>query len=203
MQRAAEIDQLISRHVGFAMGAAAVPLPLVDIAAVTAVQIALTEQLARRYRVAADPARLRAAALALAGATAARIGASAVKGLPGVGFWLGGAAQMSLAGAATYALGHALRDHFEASGSLSGPDLGSLQERYAAYVERARELVRELRGVRFDDEIDERVESLERLSRLRRAGVLTEAEYLRLVEPLSDEDVCAGSSSVPDSNAPL
>ena len=110
---------------------------------------------------------------------------------------------MSLAGAATYALGHALRDHFEASGSLSGPDLGSLQERYAAYVERARELVRELRGVRFDDEIDERVESLERLSRLRRAGVLTEAEYLRLVEPLSDEDSCAGSSSVPDSSAPL
>jgi uncharacterized protein (DUF697 family) len=182
-EHAEEIDRLIARHVGFAMGAAALPVPLADIATVAAVQVALAGELARRYGVEAERARLRAAALALAGATAARVGASALKALPGVGFWLGGAAQVSLAGAATYALGHALREHFEASGSLAGPDLGALRERYAAYVERGRALARELRDVRFDDELDERSEALERLARLLRAGVLTEREYRRLVEP--------------------
>jgi uncharacterized protein (DUF697 family) len=178
----ADVDPLITRHVGLAMGAAALPLPLADIAAVTAVQIALAERLARTYGVRADRARLRAVALALVGATAARLGASAVKALPGVGFWLGGAAQVSLAGATTYALGQALREHFEERGSLTGHGVDSLRDRYAAHVERGRSLVRELRGVRFDDEVERRTESLERLMRLQRAGILTEDEVRRLVE---------------------
>jgi uncharacterized protein (DUF697 family) len=176
-----EIDPLIARHVGLAMGAAALPVPLADIAAVTAVQIALAERLARSYGVRAERARLRAAALALAGATFARAGASALKGLPGIGSWLGGAAQVSLAGAATWALGQALREHFELHGSLGEADRASLEARYASHALRARKLVRELRDVRFEPELDESAESLARWSRLRRAGVLTEGEYQRLI----------------------
>lgn len=177
------VDPLIQRHVGLAMGAAALPLPVADVAAVTAVQLALAARLARVYGVREDGARLRAAVLALVGAAGARAGASALKGLPGIGTWLGGAAQVSLAGAATWALGQALREHFEQRGSLREADRPSLEVRYAAHVARARTLVRELRGVRFDDEVDERAEALARLARLRRAGVLTESEYRRLTDP--------------------
>jgi uncharacterized protein (DUF697 family) len=181
------VDPLIARHVGLAMGAAALPVPIADVAAVTAVQVAMAERLARYYGVGAERARLRAVALALAGATMARVGASALKGLPGIGSWLGAAAQVGLAGTATWALGQALREHFEERGGLAEADRASLEERYAAHVVRAHALMRELRGVRFDDEIDARVGSLERWSRLRRAGVLTEQEYRRL----TDEDASA------------
>jgi uncharacterized protein (DUF697 family) len=186
-------DRLIAQHVGFAMGAATIPVPLADLAAVTLVQIDLVERLADRYEVASDRGRTRAAVMALAGASLARLGASLVKALPGGGWLLGGATHAALAGASTYALGQVYREHFETRGSLEGPDADALRARYEQYVARGRELARELREkVSFDEEIDERGEALERLSRLRRAGVLTEEEYQRLVEPLVEESGSEG-----------
>ena len=180
-------DRLITQHVGLAMGAAAIPIPIADLAAVTLVQIDLVQRLADRYAVDFDRARARAAVLALAGATFARLGASLVKALPGAGWLLGASTHAALAGATTYALGHVYREHFETRGSLEGPDAEALRARYEAYVRRGRELARELRErVYFDDEVDEEMERLSRLSRLRRAGVLTEEEFRRLVEPLID-----------------
>lgn len=174
-------ERLITRHVALAMGAAALPMPLVDVAAVTWVQVDLVERLARRYGLEADRTRARAAVLALAGAAAARLGGSLVKAVPGGGWLVGGATQLALAGASTYALGQVYREHFEADGSLEGPDFESLRERYDAYVDRGRELARALRDqVTFDDEIDPELEAEERLGRLWRAGILTEDEYRRL-----------------------
>lgn len=178
-------DRLISRHVGLAMGAAVIPIPLADLAAVTWVQIDLVERLADRYGVDADRSLARAAVLALAGAGFARLGASLVKAAPGVGWLLGDATQVALSGAATYALGQAYREHFEAHGSLEGVDAPALRARYEAYVERGREIARQLQEhVFFADAVDERAEALERLARLREAGVLTEDEVRRLMEPL-------------------
>ena len=180
-------ERLITRHVALAMGAAALPVPLADVAAVTWVQVDLVERLARHHGVTGDRSRARAAVLALAGATAARLGGSLVKAVPGGGWLVGGATQLVLAGATTYALGQAYREHFEADGSLEAPDFESLRERYESYVERGRELARGLReGVVFDDEIDPEVEAEERLRRLWKAGVLTEAEYRRLTETLPE-----------------
>jgi len=180
-------ERLITRHVALAMGAAALPMPLVDVAAVTWVQVDLVARLAQRYGMEADRTRVKAAVLALAGATAARIGGSLVKAVPGGGWIVGGATQLALAGATTYALGQVYREHFEADGSLEGPDFESLRERYETYVERGRELARTLRDeVSFDDEIDPHLEARERLDRLRRAGILTEDEYARLTEALPE-----------------
>ncbi|MGH0028878.1 MAG: DUF697 domain-containing protein [Myxococcota bacterium] len=175
-------DRLIAEHVGLAMGAAAIPLPVADLAAVTWVQVDLVHELARRYQVTSDRRRAREAVLALAGATLARAGASAVKALPGAGWWLGGATHAALAGATTWALGQVYREQFEAHGSLAAPDADVLRARYEACVERARNLARDLRErVSFDEAVDERAEDLERLARLRRAGVLREEEYRKLV----------------------
>jgi len=175
-------DRLIAEHVGMAMGAAAIPIPLADLAAVTLVQIDLVQKLAQRFGVQADRRRAREAVLALAGASFARLGASAVKAVPGAGWWLGGATHAVLAGATTWALGRVYREEFEAGG-IGDSDVDALRARYDAYVERARSLARELRErVSFDDAQDERTEDLERLGRLRRAGILRPEEYERLIE---------------------
>lgn len=182
-------DRLIARHVGLAMGAATLPIPVADVAAVTLVQIDLVRRLAERYGVDADPGRARAAVMALAGASFARLSASAVKVIPGAGWWLGGATHAAMAAATTFALGQVYREHFEARGALEGPDVEALRDRYEAFLERGREIARDLREhVHFDDEPDAETLALERLGRLRRAGVLTEAEYRRLVAPAGTDE---------------
>jgi uncharacterized protein (DUF697 family) len=107
----------ILKHVGAAMAAAATPLPLVDIAAVAVIQVALVRRLARRYGVEYDVARGRAALLAVAGASLARVGAS-VKSLPGGGWLLGSATQAALSEASTYALGETILRFFFHSATI-------------------------------------------------------------------------------------
>ena len=178
-------EDIILNHVAAAMAAAVIPVPLADVAAVTWVQIDLVNKLADRYRVECDPIRGRAAVLSLAGAGLARLGASLVKSVPGVGTLLGGATQAVLSGASTYALGEVYKEHFETRGSLEDVDFDALRERYRDAVERGREIARTLhRAVGLDEEEPDAVaETLERLARLRRSGVLTEEEFAKLTEP--------------------
>jgi len=179
-----DTTELILKHVGAAMAAAATPVPLVDIAAVTVIQIALVRRLARRYGVEYDVARSRAAVLAVVGASLARVGASVAKSLPGAGWLLGSATQVALSGASTYALGEVYREHFARSETLDELDGETLRARYREAVERGREVVRTLRQSMRDESVapNERRATRERLERLRHTGVLTQAEFERLIE---------------------
>jgi uncharacterized protein (DUF697 family) len=179
-----DTTELILKHVGAAMAAAATPVPLVDIAAVAVIQVALVRRLARRFGVEYDAGR--AAVLALAGASLARVGATAVKSLPGSGWLLGSAAQAALSGASTYALGEVYREYFARSGTLDALDGEALSTSYRETVERGREVVR--RSTREEAVApDEHRATRERLERLRRTGVLTQAEFDRLVERTEPE----------------
>jgi len=178
-----EADVIIQQHVRYAMAAAAIPVPLADIAAVTLVQLDMVRALSRRYAVDYDGARSNALLVSLAGASLARVGASLFKAVPVVGSLVGIAAQVVLSGAATYAAGQVFRGIFEESGTLASVDADQLRERYAAYVERGRELAQSLRDVASAPAAAadvERAASLDRLERLRRAGVITDDEFERL-----------------------
>jgi len=180
--------EIIVAHVGAAMAAAATPIPIVDVASVTAIQIALVRRLAARYRVEYDAVRVRSAVFALAGAALARLGASAVKLWPGGGSVAGGVAQVTLSGVSTYAIGEAYRGHFEARGTLDDFDADVMRSRYREAAERGREIVRTLRRARRDvvkrDELGER---RDRLERLHRTGILTRSEFEVLIAALDRE----------------
>lgn len=45
------VDQIINEHVGFSMAVGAIPLPVLDFTAVTAIQIDLIRQLAKKHEV--------------------------------------------------------------------------------------------------------------------------------------------------------
>jgi uncharacterized protein (DUF697 family) len=185
-----DTTELILKHVGAAMAAAAAtPVPLVGIAAVAVIQVALVRRLARHYGVEYDVVRGRAAVLAVAGASLARVGANAVKSLPGGGWLLGGATQAALSGASTYALGEVYREHFARNGTLDALDGDALRARYREALERRREVARKLRRSMRNEAVapDEHRATRERLERLRRTGVLTQAEFERLVEPTKPE----------------
>ncbi len=152
--RAAE---LVSNHVAGAAAAAAIPIPLVDLAAVTAVQIAMMRKLGRLYgsTIGVDVAGV--VGVGLVCALVPRVAASLLKILPGVGTIGGAVAQSAFSGAATWALAQSLRDRLE-RGEIS-PDAQTHSD-----VSR----------------------SLERAERLRRRGVLSDEEYARTRDELLD-----------------
>jgi len=169
------------------MAAAVTPIPGVDIAAVSAVQVALVRRLARSHRVAWDGVRARSVVLAVVGASLARVGASAVKSLPGAGWVVGSAAQAVLSGASTWALGSVLSEHFARSGTLDDVDADSIRDRYREALVRGRAVARAMRRTMRDDpEPDEDAVRIARLEGLRRSGALTQAEFERLVAPPED-----------------
>lgn len=157
MHRDARADELIREHVAGSVAAAAIPIPLVDLVAVTAVQLSLLRKLGRLYGANVGIGIQGAAAVGLLGAALPRVAASALKILPGVG-WIGGtAAQAALSGAATWALGNALRDRVGAP---------AIDAEIADGVDVAR--------------------TLARVERLWRRGMLDPDEYARLRSDLLD-----------------
>src|SRR6476619_672151 len=94
--KSAAADKLIREHVLFAVGAGLVPVPIVDFVAVTAVQLDLIRQLCTLNGVSYEEGTGLVWVGALTGGAVARIGASAIKAIPGVGSLIG-ALSMSVA----------------------------------------------------------------------------------------------------------
>ncbi len=189
MSLAIKAENIITNHVGYAMAAAAIPVPLADIAAVTLVQLDMVKALSAEFEVDYDESRGNALLVSLAGASAARLGASVFKVIPVAGSLIGAAAQIVLSGASTYAVGQVFRGIYAGSGTLASVDTDSLRDRYEEYVAKGRRLAHSLRdSVTREESQDEISESLERLDRLRRAGVITDQEFERLSSPLIDLD---------------
>jgi uncharacterized protein (DUF697 family) len=184
--------ETIRKHMTLAMAAAVTPVPGADIAVVSAVQFALVRRLALDADVTWDVMRGRAVVVAVAGASLARLGASAIKALPGAGWIAGSAAQAVLSGASTWAVGTVFREHFRSQGTLDDVDLSEMRARYREALARGRAVARAMRRtLREDPAVDEETARLSRLQGLRRTGALTEEEFERLVamgDP-SDESV--------------
>ena len=119
MNKRKEADKIVRRHVLYAMGAGLVPVPLIDIAAVTAVQIDMLRQLANLYGSDYSVSNGKAFASALAGSTLARLGATVVKSMPGIGTLVGGTSMSILSGASTFAVGKVATEVLGSGGDLA------------------------------------------------------------------------------------
>jgi uncharacterized protein (DUF697 family) len=186
---AIEAEKIITDHVGYAMAAAAIPVPLADIAAVTLVQLDMVRALSAEFEADYDENSGNALLASLAGASAARLGASLFKVIPVAGSLIGAAAQIALSGASTYAVGQVFSGIYADSGRLANVDTDLLRDRYDEYVAKGRHLAQSLRDtVTREESLEEISASLERLDRLRRAGVITDEEFERLAAPIIDLD---------------
>ena len=166
-------EKIIRKHVLWSSGAGLIPVPLADVAAVTAVQVGMLEELAKLYNVEFSEPVLKNFVTALTGGMLARIGASAVKAIPGIGTVLGGASMSIMSGASTYAVGQVAKRELETTGQLSKVDLARAKAEYSKAYETGKDYVANLEK---DPEADV-LSKLERLGDLRAKGVLTEAEF--------------------------
>lgn len=180
-------DRTITTHVIWAMGAGLIPLPLVDLAAVTAVQVDMLHQLSRDYGVEVGRDKLRNFVSAVAGSTLARLGASLVKTIPGIGSLFGGLSMSVLSGASTYAVGEVARQQLANGGpaGFAGFDVDAARRNYEQEFERGKEFARNLK----ESEAQSRdvFETLRKLGELRDAGVLTEEEFQTKKSQLLDQ----------------
>lgn len=171
--RRARADRVIKKHVLWSTGAGLIPIPVADLAAVTAVQVSMLEELAVTYGVQYSESVLKSFVTALSGGMAARLGASALKAIPGLGSVIGGVSMSVMSGASTYAIGQVARRQFDDSADLARVDLGKAKQDYKTAYEQGKDYVSNLEK----DKEPDTVSKLERLAELRDRGVLTESEF--------------------------
>ena len=179
MDNHAIADRIIEEHTLYATAAGAIPIPLADVAAVAAVQLDLVRALARVYEVEFDSATGKALIASITGASVARVGASIVKMVPGVGWIGGGIAQSGLSAATTYAVGKLFRAHFEVEGSLRDMDPEESRSTFEGLVERGRGIAQTFHPP-SDRSIEETTILLEKLARLREEQVINDSEFEQL-----------------------
>ena len=138
-------EALVRRMSLWSAGAGIIPVPLLDFAAITGVQLKMVRDLARLYGVPFEEVRTKAIIGSLVGGlfpfnAAMGVGGLAgvwYKAIPGVGPFLGMVTMPIAAGAANYALGRLFLEHFEGGGTLLDIDVAKMRARYATEAKSA------------------------------------------------------------------
>ncbi|MEJ2611881.1 MAG: YcjF family protein [Candidatus Thiodiazotropha sp.] len=133
-ERQREASNIISGYMGWSSGASLLPVPLVDIAAVTLIQIKMVSDLAKLYDV---PFSGNVAKSIIAGLLGSLIPTGLVRGtssllkaVPGIGSLLGMISAPAFTSASTYAIGRLFTRHFDTGGSLLDFDVKSKRDEF-------------------------------------------------------------------------
>ncbi len=132
-ERRQAADRIVRRFAGYGAAAGLVPVPALDLAAITGVQVKMLAELAKCYDVpfAENAGRSYIAALigGLMPLSGVSLGAmSLVKGVPVIGTVLAAAVVPGFAAASTWAIGRVFTIHFERGGTLLNLDVGKMKE---------------------------------------------------------------------------
>lgn len=177
-------DSVIRNHMIWSMGAGFIPVPIADFFAVTAIQLDMIRQLCKLYSVDYRQTEGKAIITSLTGSGLARLGARAVKFIPGVGSVLGGVTMAVLSGASTYALGEVFKKHFETGGTFLDFDPGRLKKYYDKKFEKGKEIAKEIKKEQeFKEqsvEVSTQIERLKELAELKDKGIISEEEFYQM-----------------------
>jgi uncharacterized protein (DUF697 family) len=144
-----EAQAIIRRSVLWALGAGVVPVPIVDVIAVMAVQVKMLNEFSKLYGFSFTEGiakKLVGTLLTSLGVVTlgSTIGGSLAKLVPVIGTTLGLISVPVLAGAMTHAVGTVFMMHFEAGGTLLDFDPKSMREYFHKEFEKAKHTVTQL-----------------------------------------------------------
>jgi len=105
----------------------------------------MIRQMCKLYDVDFKETEGKAVITSLTGAGIARLGARAIKFIPGVGSVLGGVTLAVLSGGSTYALGEVFKKHFETGGTFLDFDPSRLKKYYDEKFEKGKEMARDIK----------------------------------------------------------
>ena len=125
-ERHQQAQRIVRKHLLVGAAMSAIPIPMLDVAALTSTQLHLLDKLSQHYAIGFDKKLAKAKLLSLLSSTlptTTLIGLSSLtKLIPGIGTLGGGASLSALSGAVIYATGSAFIRHFEAGGTLENFD---------------------------------------------------------------------------------
>lgn len=195
-----EASKVIRNHIVWSMGAGAVPIPIADFFAVSAVQMDMIRRLANIYGVDFSEKEGKALISSLTSAGLARLGARLVKFIPGAGSIVGAVTLSVLSGASTYALGNLFKEHFETGGTILDFDPKRVKDKYDDLFEKGKEYVKKVKNEKSPDgkiiaelpedkvqtshlaegdsaSVDQTLSKIKELMELREQGAITDEEY--------------------------
>lgn len=202
-KRHRKATDLITHHVILSMGTAIIPVPMADILALTTLQIRMLKELCDLYEKPYSKQVAQNIITAIAGNSLARLGASLIKTIPGIGTIIGGVSAVILSGASTYAIGKVFLHNFDAGISPEEIDLDEAEVLYGSEFEAGKEVAAQLENELAVDQKDSELEKLkvlkshihklETLELIKELGVLNEQGFI------SDEEFKAKKQELLDS----
>ncbi len=194
--RANHADSIIYNHMIWSMGAGFIPVPIADFFAVSAIQLDMIRQLCKVYEVDFKETQGKALITSLTGSGLARLGARAVKFIPGVGTVLGGITMAVLSGASSYALGEVFKKHFETGGTFLDFDVSRLKKFYNEKFEKGKEMAREYQQKQKEKETasattesndsSDSIKKLVELANLKKEGIISDEEFEKMKKKIID-----------------
>ncbi len=197
MTKEEQIDKIINNHVLYSMGLGIIPIPLVDIAGVTATQLDMLSQIGGVHGKNFSDISGKSFIASTAGATFARLGASFLKAIPGIGSIIGGVSMSIMSGASTYAIGQVAHRFFRDGLELEDIDADLAKSIYEEEFEKGKKVASDLKTKK--DEVSDQASSAEepidtdgsspknekgdlydqllKLGDLKEKGVITEEEF--------------------------
>ena len=181
-EKSIKSNDIIKNHVGFAASAGLIPIPGADLAAVTAVQLNMLRQVAGIYNIKFMDNIGKNIITAIAGSSIARLGASLIKIIPGVGTVIGDMSMAAMAAASTYALGKVFANHLAKGGTLEDFDIRSSKKVYSEELKNSKSEAEKVAAevVKKPDAADDLVVKLKKLAELKDAGVLSDEEFQQM-----------------------
>ena len=147
-------NDIVKNHIIASMGVSMIPVPLLDLAGLTATQINMLRSLSEHYAIEFEEGNTKSLVTALLGGSLPMLGAmgfsSMAKFVPVLGSFGGGAALSIISGAVTYAVGQTFIMHFEEGGTFEDFDPKAAQKFFKQKIESGKLFVQEMR-----DEINE------------------------------------------------
>ncbi|MDQ3283381.1 MAG: DUF697 domain-containing protein [Acidobacteriota bacterium] len=144
-------EKLIRKHMLWALGASILPFPVLDLAAITAVEVKMVRDISRMYGVDWKEERGKAVVGALlAGVLPHPLSFSAlgslIKAVPIIGPFIGGVSVPIFAAGLTWALGRVFVMHFESGGTLLTFNPDRVREHFHASVEEGKRVASDMLG---------------------------------------------------------
>lgn len=144
MNRKEQAQKIVQNHMLFAGGAGLVPIPGVDMVAVAAVQIEMLRQLSSLYEHTFSENQIKNYLSAFTGGILARLGSSALKGIPVIGTALGSATMALTSSASTYAIGQVFVSHYETGGTNENFDAEAFRKLYEQELKKGKEMAKNM-----------------------------------------------------------
>ncbi len=144
-----ETDMIIWRHMYASMGISLIPVPLLDFAGLTAIQINMVKKLAKAHGIPFSRNKTVNILVSLLGGMfptfhAAPLAASVIKIVPAMGQVAGAAAMPALAGASTYAIGKVFDRHMQHFASGETTDYEKIKEYHTEMLKQGEEIASEM-----------------------------------------------------------